>query len=212
MNKTHVSQIDKLIASLSSDTVIKLIKMLQRDIRHSFQQIELLTGQQMTIRSKRWSAEKVSSAKLTDIIMQEDLWAVYVRGFTDGYRSTKAKSHFNSQKIKQELEVESNITLKANTSPLGFCQNSKCVLVSKQETQPDASVTLPVLSIDRHEFPITFDEGTANPCFDAMNSLKPLEIMVIEPDIQSYFDTQMIKNSSLELYENVILFNLSLIL
>lgn len=182
--------------------------MLQRDIRHSIRQIELLTGQKMTIESKRWSVEKVCYAKLADIRTQDDLWAAYVRGFTKGYRSAEAKLHLNSEQAEQQLEVKSNSTLIANSSPLEFCHDSKCVTVSKQENQSDALAILPIPSIVKNEVPLTCNEVGVN----QMVKLEPLETIVLKPDIDAYFDTQMINDSSMQLYENVILFNLPLIL
>lgn len=186
--------------------------MLQRDIRHSIRQIELLTGQKITIGSKRWSVERVCSAKLSDIKMQEDLWAVYVRGFTKGYRAAEARSHFNSQQTEQQLEVKSNSTLTKNSSPLEFCHSSMCVTVSNQENQSNASAVLPVPSTEGHEVPITCNKMVSNSYFNTMSMLEPLELMVLEPDIHAYFDTKMINDSSMQLYGKVILFNLSLIL
>lgn len=166
----------------------------------------------MTIGSKRWSVERICSAKLADIRMQEDLWAAYVRGFIKGYRSAEARSHYSSQQTEKQLEVKSNSTLTANSSPHEFCQSSICVAVSSQENQSNASAVLPVPLVEKSEVPITCNEMVANPCFNQMELLEPLETIVLEPDLQAYFDTHIINDSSLQLYEKVILFYWSLML
>lgn len=193
LKKSQAQQKDR-IACPSSETVIKLVEMLQQEIKHSIRQIELLTGQPVSIGSQRWSVKRICSAKLADIRKQNDLWAAYVRGFTEGYKLAQKKSHSNScqllpTKSEQQLEVEPNSTLTPNSK------------TQRYRLRPRSLKEVPVPSIERPE---VCEEVATNSCSVPTVTMDPSEeLMVLEPDMKAYF-AQKTQDSSPKLNKNVI--------